>query len=107
MQTFFLRFPDEATAQSVLAEVGICIPALITPESYTPARYLQADIGRAFDPIGTITRGGVYDAATGEEIEPPTELPGWHANYAADSLPAELEPYNLDPAPKRPARLFA
>ena len=103
MTTYFLRFTDEATAQTALAAAGI----YVEPIGNNPGYYRQADIGWAFDPIGTITRGGVWDQQTGEELIPPTVLDGWHANYIADSLPSELAAYNLDPIPSAPYRVFA
>lgn len=103
MTTYFLKFPDEATAQTALEAAGI----YVAPIGNNPGYYKQADIGWAFDPIGTITRGGVYDQETGEELTPPTVLDGWHANYIGESLPSELSTYNLTPAPSTPYRVFA
>lgn len=103
MTTFFLRFPDEETAQTALEAAGIYVPEI----GNNPAYYKQADIGWAFDPIGTITRGGVWDQETGEELEPPVVLPGWHANYAGETLPAAIAEFALSPAPASPYRLFA
>jgi len=103
MTTYFLKFPDETTAQTALETAGI----YVAPIGNNPGYYRQADIGWAFDPIGTITKGGVWDQQTGQELVPPTVLPGWHANYAADELPAELLEYSLDPGPTTPYRVFA
>lgn len=101
MTTYFLRFTDEAAAQAALETADI----FVSPIGNNPGYYRQADIGWAFDPIGTITEGGVWDVETGEEIVPPTILPGWHANYAGDSLPDSLTPYAVHPA--APHRVFA
>ena len=101
--TYFLKFPSEATAQEALASAGI----YVEPIGNNPGYYKQADIGWAFDPIGTITEGGVYDQVTGEELVPPTVLDGWHANYAGDVLPDELVPFALNPDPNTPYRVFA
>jgi len=103
MTTYFLKFPDEATAQTTLEEAGI----YVVPIGNNPGYYKQADIGWAFDPIGIITEGGVYDIETGEELTPPTVLDGWHANYIGESLPDSLITYNLTPAPSTPYRVFA
>lgn len=103
MTTFFLKFPDEAEAQAALEAAGIYVPEI----GNNPGYYRQADVGWAFDPIGTITKGGVYDQVTGEELVPPTVLEGWHANYVGDTLPSELAQYNLDPVPSTPYRVFA
>lgn len=103
MTTYFLKFPDEATAQTALETAGI----YVVPIGNNPGYYKQADIGWAFDPIGTITEGGVYDIETGEELTPPTVLDGWHANYIGESLPDSLTAYNLNPGPTTPYRVFA
>jgi len=102
--TYFLRFADEAEAQTALAAAHI----YVEPIGNNPGYYKQAEIGRAFDPIGTITEGGVYDQETGEELVAPTVLDGWHANYISEApLPTELEGFNLDPVPTTPYRRFA
>lgn len=107
INTYFLRFPDEETAKSILSQIGIYIEtAPATDTEPSQGYYRDADIGWAFDLIGTITKGGEWDPETGEEITPPIEVPGWHANYAAKELPPELEPYNLDPKPSTPSRVF-
>jgi hypothetical protein len=101
MTTHYLRFPDEATAQITLNDAGI----YVAPIGNNPGYYKQADIGWAFDPIGTITEGGAYDQETGEELVAPTVLDGWHANYAGDVLPDGLEIYLVSPS--QPYRVFA
>lgn len=101
MTTYFLRFTDEAAAQTALEAAGI----YVAPIGNNPGYYRQADIGWAFDPIGTIIEGGVWDTETGEELVPPTIIEGWHANYAGDSLPSELAPYIVTPS--SPYRVFA
>lgn len=103
LTTYFLKFSDEAEAQTALAAAGI----YVEPIGNNPGYYKQADIGWAFDPIGTITEGGVYDQVTGEELVPPTVIDGWHANYIGESLPSDLATYNLNPVPTTPYRVFA
>jgi hypothetical protein len=100
---FYLRFPDEATAQTALAAAGIYVPEI----GNNPGYYKQADKGWAFDPIGELTEGGIWDQVTGEELEAPTVREGWHANYIGAALPPELEEYVLDPEPATPYRRFA
>jgi hypothetical protein len=100
MTTYFLRFPDEPTAQEALEPAGIYVPEI----GNNPGFYRQADHGWAFDPIGTITEGGVYDQETGEELIAPTVLEGWHANYAG-GLPEGLEDFLV--FPENPVRRFA
>lgn len=103
MTTYFLKFPDEAVAKSCLADTGI----YVEPIGNNPGYYKQAEVGWAFDPIGTITEGGVYDQETGDELVPPTVLDGWHANYIGDSIPPEMASFVLDPGPTTPYRVFA
>jgi hypothetical protein len=103
MNTYYLRFTDETEAQTALAAADI----YVEPIGNNPGYYKQADIGWAFDPIGTITEGGVYDIETGEELVPPTVLDGWHANYVGETLPTELTSYALNPDPNTPYRIFA
>jgi hypothetical protein len=100
MTTYFLRFTDETAAQAALETAGIYIP----PIGNNPGYYKQADIGWAFDPIGTISEGGVYDIETGEELTPPIIIDGWHANMAGN-IPEELKEYII-PAPSTPHRVF-
>ena len=103
MTTYFLRFPDEASAQTALTAADI----YVEPIGNNPGYYKQADIGWAFDPIGAITKGGVWDNETGEELVAPIVIDGWHANYIGESLPEALEPFVLNPAPTTPCRVFA
>lgn len=103
MITYFLKFPDETVAQSRLTDAGL----YVEPIGNNPGYYKQAGIGWAFDPIGTITEGGVWDPETGEELVPPTVLDGWHANYIGESLPQELEAFVLNSGPTSPYRVFA
>ena len=103
MTTYFLRFPNEGTAELALNQVGI----YIAPIGNNPGYYNLAGNGWAFDPIGTISEGGVYDTETGEELVAPTVLDGWHANYIGEVLPDALADYVLTPEPVTPYRVFA
>lgn len=103
LSVFYLKFADEAEAQTALAAAGIYVPEI----GNNPGYYKQAEADWAFDPIGAITKGGIWDIETGEELEAPTTLEGWHANYIAAELPAELAAYALDPEPATPRRRFA
>jgi hypothetical protein len=58
----------------------------------------------AIDEIGTITKGGEYDAETGVVITPPTVLSGWHVNYAGEP-PEAWKEFLVQPA--HPSRVFA
>lgn len=65
------RFPDRATFLDLAAAEGLVNDdeTLIT-SSHT----------HCIDEIGTITQGGQWDPETGEVLEPPTVLDGWHVN---------------------------
>lgn len=100
MTTNYLRFPDETTAMTALTEAGF----YIEPIGENPGYFRQADHDFAMDVIGTISEGGIYDLETGEELEPPTILDGWHVNYIG-TLPDGWEQYLVSPA--SPVRKFA
>ena len=92
--TQFLRFPDEETWTAAASEAGF-----ITGD--TLAAYTH---DRAVDVVGTITRGGEYDPDTGDVIVAPTELAGFHVNFAGD-LPETWAEFVVEPA--APYRVFA
>jgi hypothetical protein len=98
--THYLRFPDEPTGMAALEAAGFT-----TVDDSGATIVITATHTWALDVIGTISRGGVWDQQTGAELVPPTILPGWHANYAADTLPPELEQYLVQP--RNPVRVFA
>lgn len=47
----------------------------------------------AIDEVGIISKGGEYDAETGEVITPPTVLSGWHVNVTDDLAPEPWDRY--------------
>lgn len=86
--TTFLRFPDEATARSVLADF------YDAENGWHPASLVHA-----LDPIGTLFDSGTYDI-DGNEITPPIALDGWHVNFIGE-LPEAALPYVLTPTNPR------
>jgi hypothetical protein len=90
--THYLRFPDEATAKTVLADY--------LAEDDT---WITASHSHALDVIGTITRGGEWDDE-GNVIAEPTVLDGWHVNYCGD-VPDEWLQYAVEP--QSPVRVWA
>jgi len=90
--TTYLRFSDEATAKTVLADY--------LAEDDT---WITASHSHALNVIGTITRGGEWDDE-GNVIAEPTVLDGWHVNYCGD-VPDEWLKYALEP--QNPVRLWA
>lgn len=93
--THFLRFIDQLDFRIKAAQAGM----LAEDNSLISATHTYA-----VDEVGTITRGGAWDPETGEELEPPITLPGWHVNLAGD-LPQGWEEFVVKP--RHPARVFA
>jgi len=93
------RFPDEATGMAALDAAGL----LFTDEDGNQ-RPITASHHHALDIVGPIYTGGSYDPESGDVIEPPTLLEGWHINYLGP-LPDGWEQYAVHP--KRPKRVFA
>jgi hypothetical protein len=89
--TNYLRFLDEATAKTVLADY--------LAEDDT---WITASHSHALDVIGTITRGGEWDDE-GNVIAEPTVLDGWHVNYVGN-LPDGWDDYIV--TPDQPVRVF-
>jgi hypothetical protein len=98
--TNYLRFPDETTGISALTDAGL----YIEPAGDNLGHFRQADHDFAMDVIGIISEGSIYSLETGEELEPPTILEGWHVNYIG-TLPDSWEQYVVSPA--SPVRKFA
>ena len=97
--THYLRFPDEATGMAALGAAGLLVVDPDTGEQ----RPILASHSHALDVIGPIYTGGSWDAE-GSVIEPPTLLPGWHANYHGQ-LPEGWDAYLV--VPRNPRRVFA
>jgi hypothetical protein len=96
MTPYFLRFPDSATGLAALAAAD-----LLDPETAFP---ITASLTHALDVIGPIVRGGSWNPETGEVLEAPTLLEGWHANYQGE-LPDGWSQYVV--TPQNPARVWA
>ena len=102
MTDYALRFPDEATARTMIgsalnanqeAEDGSTVLACFTAE-------------HAIDLIGTITKPAVV-GADGVEIKPAKAVSGWHANVRLlndQPLPEALAPYLVFPS--TPSRVW-
>ena len=96
----FLRFPDEATWIEAATEAGF----YSEPDEEGNTTLLAYTHDHAIDVIGTITRGGEWDIETGEEIEAPVTLEGFHVNFVGD-LPDSWDEYVVNPV--NPYRVFA
>lgn len=108
--THYLRFTDEATWLTEATTAGIRtaieVPTeedpAVTKTVYSWAYYTHE---RAVDDIGTLYNSdGVVNPETGEQITPPTAMPGHHVNYVGE-LPAGWDAYVVTPA--QPQRVFA
>jgi hypothetical protein len=89
----YLKFTDEAEAQSVLCD------------------YYSSEFGwncasliHSLDPVGTLYNNDAVFDLEGNVITEPTKLTGWHVNFIGD-LPNTVLLYALQPA--NPKRVFA
>lgn len=96
MNTTHLRFPDEATAQTVLS-------AYRATDDSSNSQWVVASLVHALDPIGVMYTPGTYDAQ-GSQLTAPVAIDGWHVNFIGD-LPAAAQPYVINP--KTPSVVFA
>jgi hypothetical protein len=96
--TRFLRFPSEAAWIAACQSAGYWI-------TQDPPRPLLLSHTHNFDVIGVLFEGGVYDPETGEVLEPPTVLEGWHVNAKVPTLPEGWDAYLVTPA--QPQRIFS
>lgn len=95
----FFRFPNKSVGMAALRSAG-----LLSVNEDGHEVFIAASHSHCLDVLGTITRGGSYDAETGEVLEPPIVLDGWHVNYVGP-LPESWEQYAV--FPKQPARVWA
>jgi len=98
--THYLRFPDESTGMAALAAAGL----LVTDPDTGEHQPITASHSHALDVVGPIWVGGSWGPETGEAIELPTLLDGWHVNYRGE-LPDGWDAWLV--TPKRPRRVFA
>lgn len=97
MNDFYLKADNKAAFDAALdaagfvTEFGIALPA-----------------GDSLDVIGTIRQptGNTLTDAEGFDYPEMEAVPGYHANYRGESLPAELQPFEID-APSTPVRVWA
>jgi hypothetical protein len=109
--TYYLRFSSEESFQEESTKV--CLYILCEEQAPQDAEsadeisagyYNLTSHEHAMDIIGTISQGGQWDDETGEELEPPTVLDGWHVNYIGE-LPEGWDQYLV--FPENPVRKFA
>ena len=97
--THYLRFSDESTGMAALEAAGFT-----STDDDGITTVITASHTHALDVIGTIWTGGTYDPETGDVIDPPAALEGWHVNFQGD-IPEDWEPYVVEP--RHPVRVFA
>lgn len=90
--TNFLRFPDETTAKSVMADY-----------IDVDGNWKEASLTHALDPVGTIYTPGTYDSS-GNQLTAPVAQTGWHVNFVG-TLPSGADQYKITPL--TPRRDFA
>ena len=98
MIDYFLKFPDETTAEALLFKVG---PLDLNG---FPLRVFNFNgsvdvIGTIYKPTGTILEN---DMGNYPEMAP---IDGWHVNIRTDATIAELDAYAL--TPNAPYRVWA
>ena len=90
----FFRFADEAAWLAAARAADFMIT--VTDNNGVASEALQAYTqDHAIDVIGTISEGGEWDE-DGNEITPPTVLPGWHVNFLG-ALPEGWESFEVKP----------
>lgn len=99
--TQYLKFPDEATAASVLSQFR-------GPDQDDNEVWITASHSHALDVVGTIYKPTGVMLPSAEpgmpEIPEMAPIPGFHVNFIG-ALPGEAAPYVVEPA--NPARVFA
>ena len=98
MTTQHLRFPDETTAKSILAEYWL------DTEHYVG--WQLASHYHALDPVGVIYQptGVILTDDNGIEYPEMAPIEGWHVNFIGE-LPSAALPYLV--TPESPVRVFA
>lgn len=99
MTTNFYRFPDHDTFRTLAAAEG-----LIATDSGGIQTLITSSHAHSLDEIGTITTGGSWNPETGDVIEPPVILDGWHVNTSDNLAPEAWEPYLI--VVNTPVRVF-
>lgn len=106
-QDFYLKFTDEAQAVSVLYHTEGAVSA--DPENNIESvEGTQVQNFRNIDVLGVIYNNDAVNDAEGNLVTPATLKDGWHVNVRVmegeDS--AALEPFQVNPAPTTPARVW-
>lgn len=104
---YFLKFPDEATATSVLYRTA---PVIEQPVPLQPVDGEPVEPPTEPAPIPNFrnidTIGAIYRTVEGEE---PVAAEGWHVNVRVlpDEDSSALDQYRINPDPSSPVRVWA
>ena len=102
----FFRFTDEAAWLTAARAAGFMSDVPVYDDegvqTGTEEQLIAYTASRAIDVVGVITTGGEWDE-DGNEIVPPTVLPGWHVNFHG-ALPEGWD--LLEVFPTTPARVW-
>ena len=90
----YFRFADEASWLAAARSAGF-ITTVVDDEGVEFEVLQDYTAAHAIDVIGLISEGGEWDE-DGNEIIPPTVLPGWHVNFLG-ALPEGWESFEVKP----------
>ena len=97
---YYLKFPDQSTADTALGKTENAGPEGQTYVTYT------AVLGLSLDIVGIIyEQTGQEQTSDGMIVPVMSPLPGWHVNLRGEYLPVGLEQYIVNPA--NPRRVWA
>ena len=104
-ETQFLKFADEATWREAAIEAGI-LTMIEDEEGNQQERWMFYTLDWAVDVIGTIYNDdGTYDEE-GNELTPPTAVPGFHVNAKWNKPPTARSVAATIAKPATPYRIF-
>lgn len=108
-ETQYLRFADEAEWRQAAQEAGILTMVEVEDDEgnvSTSERWMFYTMDWAVDVIGTIYNDdGVYDEE-GNEVTPPTAVPGFHVNAKWMNEPTTRAVAATITKPATPHRIF-
>ena len=101
-QDFFLRFADQAEADSVLFDEQTNVQGDVV-ETFKVPKYTAIDvIGTIYKPTGKVLPA---PDGSGDAVDEVAPLDGWHVNVRHTAEAPELDAYKV--APKAPVRGWA
>lgn len=98
MNNYYLKLTDEAEFISVMESLDLVSEG--TPVLFSHTHAIDC-IGTIYEPTGNMITDG-----DGIEYPEMQAIPGYHVNYKGESLPTELQPFEIIP-PATPYRVWA